>query len=758
MSAHRADELRAAARVAVVGALTVLSAFVASKAARDAVLLSSFDVEQLPLFVGLSAAISLPIVLLAGRLFVRFSPGRLLPVMNLASALLLIGEWLLARSEPKVAAVIVFLHLGSFGAVLVSGFWSIINERFDVRSAKRYVGRIGVGATLGGILGSGIAERVAVYLEPNAILLVLAILQGTCACVLRMLVTDEPARRPPPEALAPLASLRTIARTSLLRNLAFVVVLGAIGAAALDFVFKAEVVSASPDGMLRMFALYHLGTSVITALVQMLVAQRMLRGLGVARTVGTLPITVTGFGLVAVFAGGLVPTMLARGAEAVVRSSVFRAGYELLYAPLPDDQKRSTKVVLDVGAERVGDLLGAQLVALVLYLAPTHTPVLIAGICAGALAFAFASRVPRAYTAALANSLVEQKKDELEVPNVRLDDPLRFTSLGSPSMTETGADLTALSLLGLKAADIRNLDLDVEPVVHEVVIPAAPRKPERPRPEPERPRPELSDSLLHDATLERIAALRSRDLTRVREVLAGDVTPELVPHILPLVAWDEVAPAALTALVPIAPRCTGMIIDALLDPDREFSIRRRLPAVLTAGDPQLAALGLWRAISDARFEVRYRCGRALLELREAGHPMPFEKHDIHQLIERELSVERTVLRSYRLLDSAPDLGARSDRDASAMALAHVFNLLALELPPDPVRIAFQSLHATDRELRATALEYLESALPPHLGEKLWPLIDVQVRPSSSSRTPEELAVALRMSQPLLEKIGVPKDG
>jgi hypothetical protein len=330
--------------------------------------------------------------------------------------------------------------------------------------------------------------------------------------------------------------------------------------------------------------------------------------------------------------------------------------------------------------------------------------------------------------------------------------------------------LTALSLLGLKAADIRNLD--AEPVVHEVVMPAMTRKPGHPRPEPGRSRPEPgrsrpepSDSIRHDATLERIAALRSRDLTRVREVLAGDITPELVPHILPLVAWDEIAPAALTALVPLAPRCTGMIVDALLDPDRAFSIRRRLPAVLTAGDPQLAAWGLWRAISDARFEVRYRCGRALLELREAGHPMPFEKHDIHRLVERELSVERTVLHSYRLLDSAPGLGEPPDRNAkviangaSAMALAHIFNMLALELPPDPVRIAFQSLHATDRELRATALEYLESALPPHLGEKLWPLIDVQVRPPLSSRTPEELAVALRMSQPLIEKLGASNDG
>ena len=47
--------------------------------------------------------------------------------------------------------------------------------------------------------------------------------------------------------------------------------------------------------------------------------------------------------------------LIARGAETVTRNSIYRAGYELLYAPLPPDQKRPTKVVLDVGADKLGD-------------------------------------------------------------------------------------------------------------------------------------------------------------------------------------------------------------------------------------------------------------------------------------------------------------------------------------------------------------------------------------------------------------------
>jgi hypothetical protein len=124
---------------------------------------------------------------------------------------------------------------------------------------------------------------------------------------------------------------------------------------------------------------------------------------------------------------------------------------------------------------------------------------------------------------------------------------------------------------------------------------------------------------------------------------------------------------------------------------------------------------------------------------------------------RELSVEQSVLRNYRLLDSNPNLEKKRDRGAeplanvsSSTALAHIFNILALALPPEPVQIAFQSLHTQDFELRATALEYLESALPNDLSEKLWPLIDVETAPARTSRTHDELAVALRMSQPVIE--------
>src|SRR4051794_2273774 len=101
-------EDRRAARIATVCALGIVAAFVAGKAARDAILLANFSIGSLPLFTGLAAALSLPVIVLTGRLMTRLGPARLVPAMNIASGLLLVAEWVFIDTWPRLVAVIVF--------------------------------------------------------------------------------------------------------------------------------------------------------------------------------------------------------------------------------------------------------------------------------------------------------------------------------------------------------------------------------------------------------------------------------------------------------------------------------------------------------------------------------------------------------------------------------------------------------------------------------------------------------------------------
>src|SRR3954464_13958982 len=99
------DGQRRAGRVATVTALVVVAGFIAGKAARDAILLSNFGIKTLPIFVAISALIAMPVVLLAGRLMTRFGPVRLMPALNLISAVAAVIEWFLLARYPRPTAI-----------------------------------------------------------------------------------------------------------------------------------------------------------------------------------------------------------------------------------------------------------------------------------------------------------------------------------------------------------------------------------------------------------------------------------------------------------------------------------------------------------------------------------------------------------------------------------------------------------------------------------------------------------------------------
>ena len=175
----------AAAGVAFAAGLATLAAHVAAKATRDAIFLSHFPVTSLPRIVIASAVVSLGTAALTSRLLRRFPPVAVVPVAFGVSGVLFAGEWWLLQVRPALAAVALYLHFAALGAVLVSGLWTVANERFDPHTSKSVLARLGAFAALGGVVGGLGAERVSAYLGVPAMLLVLAGLHGVCALAVR---------------------------------------------------------------------------------------------------------------------------------------------------------------------------------------------------------------------------------------------------------------------------------------------------------------------------------------------------------------------------------------------------------------------------------------------------------------------------------------------------------------------------------------------------------------------------------------------
>jgi hypothetical protein len=682
-------------------AAAVVAQFVSGKATRDALFLTSLDATALPAMLIATSVFSILLVGASTRWSARVRPAVFVPLSFLASALLYLCEFAVRSLAPSATAIVVYLHVSGVGPLLASGFWLVASELFDPRSAKQDYGRIGGAGTLGGLAGALLSERVAALFGVPAMLPVLAALQILTAWGIRRLalaseLASKPLETPAHLAVAPSRSgLVTIAEQPHLRNLAALVLLGTTSAALLEYLFKVKAVEAFGPGdhLLRFFAAYYAVTSLLTFLLQTSSTTAALQRFGLGLTTSTPSIAILAGSLGGLIVPGFGAMLVARAAEAVFRSSWFRTGYELFYTPVSPAEKRGSKPLIDVAVDRLGDGVGGGIVRLAVVFLPAAptTTILAIAILISLCAIIIASRLNRWYIQALETSLVA-----------------RGGGIDFPYTEDYSMHSVVAAMREVRAAARTVSDAATAATTQSV-----------------------------DPDLDDIVALRSRDRNRTLAVLSRDsnLGAALVPHVIPLLAWDPVADYALVALRKVAEERIGELTDALLDPSQDDMVRRRLARVFSVAVSQRAADGLVVALDDARFDVRFQVARSLIAIVESNPKVKLHAERVYQVVQAELAVGRPVWESRRLLDGFVSESPLDEyvRDRAGQSLAHVFTLLSLVLPRQPLNIAFRSLTSGDRQLQGTALEYLENVLPAGVKQALWPYL----MPSGASMEGQE---------------------
>ena len=699
---------------------------VAAKATRDAFFLTNFDVTTLPNMLVVASLLSIVVVLASSRVMPRIGPVRLTSISFVVSSVLLLFEWQLAMRLPRVAALVFYLHFAAFGAVLISGFWSVVNEHFDPRTAKRQVARIGAASTFGGVLGGLTAQWAISHIEIPTMLPALGALHIVCAIAIRFLPPlDSPsADRAAKHVGPPRSGLKVLAEVGYLRGLAILVIVGTIGTALLDYVLKARVQAAYTDeeSLLRFFALFYTGVAVLTFLVQSLATRSFLERFGLAKAVATVPAALAVGSIGSLLLPGLIPVAAFRATGTVCRNSLYRSGYELLFTPLANHDKRATKSLIDVGSVRLGDGLGGGVVLALLVLGPHAEKAILVGAAAlGVVAFMLSLRLQQGYIESLQRSLMARSAD--------LDDV---------EVTQAVNQRTVLQTLGVE--DLEGLRAKL-----------------RSAPPPERlNKPTDAAGATLDPVVARLAELRSADQDRVIAALKdGKLDRSHIPQAISLLGWDPVARPAAKALQQVAASSAGQLADALLDTDKSFSVRRRIPSVLGSVDGERAVETLFTGLADRRFEVRFRCGRALARAFERQSDLEVDPKRVFEIVVREVSVDRKVWESYRLLDRLDDQEEASFvdevlKERTSRGLEHVFTLLSIVFETDPLILAYRGLYTDDQGLRGTALEYLELVLPVGIRAVLWPFLEEKGKRRKTERSREEIMANLLQSHRSIE--------
>lgn len=680
--------------VAMGTASVMLAHQVASKAFRDATFLTEWPATALPVMTFATTGLVLALVPLFSRLLARYSPLAIVTLGFGASAAMHLFEWA-SYGEGRWIAVAIYLHLAGVSALLLSGFWSLIAERFDPAAARAAYGRIAASGTLGGVVGSVAADRVAAAVSLDAVLLLLAALHVACVLGLAGL-RQAPVLLPrQPDSAGDRTSPRELIRTPYVRTMAALVVLTTVGSAMLDFLLKSHASESLGSGadLLRFFAVFY-GSVQVLSFVAQAGSARTLKGLGIGGSIRTLPAGVGVFGAAAL----LFPTWpfiaTLRAAESVLRASVFRSAYELLFVPMDATERRRVKTFLDVTCDRIGEAAGAGVVQLLLIapLASVTTILLGLVLLVEATAFSLGRRLDRLYLGVVEAQLLRHR-DHAPVSMV----------------SEVGWSI--------------------------VELPAAGATPAAPAVQAHADAPAAHVPLRTDARLALLAELRSGDAARVAAALerTRDFDRMHVAQIIDLLAWDEVLTPARQALEQYVASCSGMIVDALLEPATDFAIRRRLPRILATYPSPRTLDGLVRGLDDSRFEVRYHCSRAINRMLKESPQLPVDRARIIAVIERELSVPPQVWQGYRLLDR-PDLEEASTDEPeqggeASRNLEHIFALLSTIVAREPLDAAVHGISSPNPGVRGLAIEYLDQVLPAAVLERLRAMI--AATPSSS---------------------------
>jgi hypothetical protein len=476
-----------------------------------------------------------------------------------------------------------------------------------------------------------------------------------------------------------------------------------MGAVFIDYVFKVQVKATFQGGAALggFFALYYAAVSLITFVMQAFASRLVIDKLGLAAATGAPSLALALGSVVAMIAPGLRSLIGAHGGELICRGSLLRTGYELFYTPIAPTDKRAVKATIDVGVARVGDIAGAGIVQFLLMTAGAApvVPLLACGIGCSLLALIVARPLTRGYVRTLEQTLLNRAVD-IDVSEVE-DRTTRMAVLRSVAPARTARP----------------------------IVPVA------------------------DPGVAEILTLRSGEPQAIRRVLrAAEGLPGwLVPHVIPLLAWGPVADDAVQALRGVAEERVGELVDALVDPNQPFAVRRRLARVFSVCVSQRAVDGLMLGLDDLRFEVRFRCGRSLAAIVEKNPRVRIDRDYVLGVVRREVSVNSAVWQGRQLLDAiagrddAWSMAEQLVSDRASQSLAHVFTLLSLILPAEPLRVAFCALHTTDQGLRGTALEYLDAVLPLEIRERLWPFLEVQPLSRRPTRGREEIVADLLRS-------------
>jgi AAA family ATP:ADP antiporter len=375
----------------------VLCGYFFLRPVRDAMGVSR-GMDQLRWLFVLTSLISLTVVLLFGGVVTRLNRRRFIPIGYLFVVVCLLGFVSLLIVDARAGGGFIgtdaetglargvgytfYSWLSAINLFVNSLFWAFMVDIFNVDQGKRMFAFIGIGGTIGALVG-GWATNVISGMTESIYLPVGLMLTGAgffVAAIAVMLVLDRTAihsehSQLTKDSAAPAAregrqiggsfwdGATAVATSPYLLGIAAFIVFLAISNTLIYFT-QANIILDSTDTFSQRvgsFAQFDALAQSLTLITQIFITTRVIKRLGVGWTLAILPlVTFAGFAVLAVWP--LYGVMaLFQALHRATRYAMSRPARETLFSVVPPSDKYKAKPLIDVFLYRGGDVAGAAI-------------------------------------------------------------------------------------------------------------------------------------------------------------------------------------------------------------------------------------------------------------------------------------------------------------------------------------------------------------------------------------------------------------
>jgi AAA family ATP:ADP antiporter len=166
---NRSERLTVA--LLAINTFTLMSCYYVLKVVREPLIIEAGGAKLKSYMSGIQTLLLLAVVPAFGWLSGRVSRIRLMTIMQLIFIGCLVGFEILLQSGAQIG-IVFYIWVGIFNVMVVSNFWSFANDLYTEAEGKRLFALIGLGASIGAIVGAFVPHLLQATLGLHGLMLI----------------------------------------------------------------------------------------------------------------------------------------------------------------------------------------------------------------------------------------------------------------------------------------------------------------------------------------------------------------------------------------------------------------------------------------------------------------------------------------------------------------------------------------------------------------------------------------------------------